>query len=84
MEELENIIEATKKPFRLHVEIAKEFRVSVSFVSSLYRESLRNPEKLKRQKEQEELDNQKKLAIEDAVNKLLDSNKPIVRAQQVI
>jgi len=55
----------------------------VPFVSGLYRESIRNPEKLKRQKREEELENVKNLAIEDAVVQLLDSNKPIDRSSQV-
>jgi hypothetical protein len=38
---------------------------------------------LKRQKQEEELVNEKKLAIEDAVIEMLNSNKPIIRAQQV-
>ena len=83
VEEVEDIIEATKQPYRLHNDVAKEFRVSHQLVSRLYQESLKGSKKIEDQIEREELDNRKRLAVEDAVTSFLFINKPIVRAQQI-
>ena len=46
VEEIEEIIVATKQPYRLHKEVAKEFRVSHQLVSRLYQESLKGSKKI--------------------------------------
>ena len=46
VEEIENIIAATKQPYKLHTDIAKEFRVSYHLVSGLYKESLKGSKKI--------------------------------------
>ena len=52
-------------------------------MSALYRESLRQPEKLEKKREQEQLKEETEEAIEDIVTSLLYMNTPIYHVKQI-
>ena len=81
VEEIEAIVAAAREPFRLHKDIAQKFRVPALLVSGLVKEAEKQPEKLQAKRENEILEEKKRMAIEDAVIELLNSNKPISRVQ---
>ena len=82
-DEIEAIVIATRQPFCLLKDVALRFRLPVSLVGRLVREAEKKPETQMALRERTKLTNQKKVAIESSVNRLLKSNKPIVRIQQV-
>ena len=82
-EEIEQIVEATKVPFRLYKDIAKQFKVSIIQVNNLVKESKQQPEKLEAKRQRAKLDEERREAIEDVVTKMLSINRPIVAAKQV-
>ena len=47
-EEIEEIVKATKQPYRMQKDIAQQFRITAHLVSGLVLESKRQPEKLKK------------------------------------
>ena len=80
-EEIEEIVAATKEPFRLHKDVAEQFRIPAQLVSGLAREAEKKPEKLQQKRNREHIEEQKRAAIEESVSLMLKANKPIVRAQ---
>ena len=81
--EVAELVRATKEPYRLHKDIAKEFQVPVSLVSRFAKESVREPEKLDQLRQREEDTVNKKLAIEEAATEMLEANVAITRTRQV-
>ena len=45
-DEIQAVINATKKPFHFYKDVAKEFRIPVTLVGSLVKDSEKRPEKL--------------------------------------
>ena len=67
IEEIEEIVDAAKEPFRYHKDIAQKFRVPAQLVSTLVRESQKKPENLEARRDREHLDERKRQAIEEVV-----------------
>ena len=82
-EEIEDIVDATLEPFGTHHVVAQKFRVTPSLVGRLVREPIKKPEVLQKLRERVGATKEKKEAVEMAVTKMLKSDKPIVRVQQV-
>ena len=78
-EEIKQVLEATKQPYRLHKDIAKEFRIPAILVSRLVKESQLKPEKLEQKQADEILTARKKQVVEETTTAMLASNMPIVR-----
>ena len=53
LDEIDLIVSATKEPYRLHKDIAQQFRVSALLVSGLAREAEKNPQKQKHRRDNE-------------------------------
>ena len=83
VDEVEALVAATKQPFRLHRDVAQQFRVSTNLVSCLVLEAERKPEKLSKKRDLERKAEEKRRAVEDVVSSMLIANTPIYSAQQV-
>ena len=82
-EEIETIVATALEPFCTQKVVSQKFRITQSLVGRLVRESIKKPEALQKLRERVEGTKAKKDAVEEAVAKMLKSNKPIVRVQQV-
>ena len=71
------------KPFVLLKDVAQQFRVQSNLVGRLIKEAEEQPEKLRKARHNEQLQMDKKEAIEDAVISLLKVKTPIYRVEQV-
>ena len=59
-DEVEALVAATKQPFRLHRDVAQQFRVTTNLVSCLVVEAEKKPEKLNRKRDLERKAEEKK------------------------
>ena len=78
---MDEIVATSIKPGWLKKDIAKKFRVSDMLISRICREAEKEPERTTKRREQKQLMEDKKEAIEDVTESLLQANVPIVRAQ---
>ena len=78
-EEISQVLAATREPYRLHKDIARQFQIPASLVGRLVKEAELKPEKLQQHQANEILLARKKQVIEDATTTMLASNRPIVR-----
>ena len=62
-DEVAEIVAATKEPYRMHADVARQYRVSSQLVGTLVRESVRQPEKLEAQRQRVRLDEDRRDAI---------------------
>ena len=80
-DEIEQLLAAAREPYRLHKDIATQFKVSANLVGQLVKESRVKPEKIHRIQAEEILVARKKQVIEDAATALLAANKQFVCIQ---
>ena len=76
-DEVEAIVAATKEPYRLHKDIAQQFHVSAILVGRLAKEAARKPGMVETWRNEDQYEERKKLAIEEAATDMLAANVPI-------
>ena len=81
--ELQAIVDAYTKDYMSQEDVARKFRVTTTLVSNLVAESKKKPEKMKEAKYRVKLDSERRKAIQQIVEDLLNEVKPITSSAMV-
>ena len=77
------IVAATRKPYHMYNDVAKQFRVTSKLVGKLVFESKHEPEKIEMLRRMKRGIDERKDAIQETVTDLLGANKPITSSKTV-